>query len=610
VTSTAVTAPPIAPPGPGLDPTLALALGLSSSPGVYAMLLGSGVSRAARVPTGWEVVLDLIGKVAALQGEGTAGEAGADPEGWWRGQGNGEPRYDTLLESLAPSVAARRDLLHAYFEPADDDEREAGIKQPTAAHRAIAELVSSGRVRLILTTNFDHLMETALAEAGVPPQVIARADAIPGMAPLQHARATVIKFHGDYLDVQAIRNTPAELGSYDPAMNDLLARIFDEYGLVVVGWSGDWDTALIRAIESCPTRRYPTYWAAHRGRMSPAAAGLLASRAGHLIPIDGADSFCADLRDKVSALARMADPPPTRAVAVATVKRNLRPGRATELFDQINALTSRTIDRLAPDRYPVEILGLTSLEEAAAELGRCLSDYDSDTDALTAVGAAAVFHADADDMHPDDIILRAVRRLAKPPRAPGSYTDFLEGARRYPALRLATCVGVAAIAAGREGLLFRVLVETRSSRFESDAEVPLASALFPGRVLPRGDVMRLLPQLAGPGGGRPSWPASQYLRVSCRSAMEEMTDDREYTAAFDRYEFLRGMLEIAHGQHQSAALGEFVTRAGAPAGNLPDADEITDQWPLIAAGAFGRDVASAADAYVRLTEQIRQPRSL
>lgn len=609
MTSTAATAPPIAPPGPGLDPTLALALGLSSSPGVYAMLLGSGVSRAARVPTGWEVVLDLIGKVAALQGEDAAEEARADPEGWWRGQGHGEPRYDTMLESLAPSVAARRDLLHAYFEPADDAEREAGLKQPTAAHRAIAELVSSGRVRLILTTNFDHLMETALAEAGVPPQVIARADAIAGMAPLQHARATVIKLHGDYLDVQAIRNTPVELEAYDPAMNDLLARIFDEYGLVVVGWSGEWDTALIHAIESCTTRRYPTYWAAHRGRMSAAAAGLLASRVGHLIPIDGADSFCADLRDKVSALARMADPPPTRAVAVATVKRNLRPSRAIELFDQLNALTSRTIDRLTPDRYPVEISNPPSLEEAAAELGRCLSDYDSDTDVLTAAAAAAIFYSTADDARADDIILRAVRRMAKPPRAPGSYTDFLEGARRYPALRLVTCVCVAAVAAGREGLLFRVLVETRSSRFDSfEAEVPLASALFPGRVFARGDVTSLLPQLGGPGGGRPPWPASRYLRVSCRSAMEEMTDDREYAAAFDRYEFLRGMLEIAYGQDQVAALGDFVTRAGA-ARNLPDADEITDRWPLLVAGAFGRNVASAVDAHAKLTEQISQPRS-
>jgi hypothetical protein len=71
---------------------------------------------------------------------------------------------------------------------------------------------------LILTTNFDHLMETALAEAGVPPQVIARANAIAGMAPLQHARATVIKLHGDYLDVQAIRNTPAELAADESAI--------------------------------------------------------------------------------------------------------------------------------------------------------------------------------------------------------------------------------------------------------------------------------------------------------------------------------------------------------------------------------------------------------
>jgi NAD-dependent SIR2 family protein deacetylase len=64
-----------------------------------------------------------------------------------------------LLEALAPTVAARRDLLHRYFEPADEDERERGAKQPTAAHRAITELVGEGRIRLILTTNFDHLIE-------------------------------------------------------------------------------------------------------------------------------------------------------------------------------------------------------------------------------------------------------------------------------------------------------------------------------------------------------------------------------------------------------------------------------------------------------------------
>jgi hypothetical protein len=331
---------PVAPPGPGLDPTLALALGLSASPGAYAMLLGSGTSTAAGVPTGWGVVLDLIGKVAVLRGEEAARETAADPEGWWAGQGLEDPRYDTLLEALAPTVAARRDLLHGYFEPASQDERNRGIKQPTAAHRAIAELVSSGRIRLILTTNFDHLIEDALTASGVPPQVISRPEAIRGMAPLQHARATVIKLHGDYLDVEAMRNTPAELAVYDPAMQDLLARVLDEYGLIILGWSGEWDTALVHAIENSPSRRYPAYWAAYKGQISRAGRRLLDSRAGHLIPITGADSFCTGIRDKVNALARMADPPPTRATATAILKQNLRPGS--------NSSTRSTPRRPAP----------------------------------------------------------------------------------------------------------------------------------------------------------------------------------------------------------------------------------------------------------------------
>jgi hypothetical protein len=51
-----------------IDPILSLAFGIQSNPGVYALLLGSGVSRGAQVLTGWEIVLDLIRKLAALRG--------------------------------------------------------------------------------------------------------------------------------------------------------------------------------------------------------------------------------------------------------------------------------------------------------------------------------------------------------------------------------------------------------------------------------------------------------------------------------------------------------------------------------------------------------------
>ena len=47
-------------------PELSLAFPLYSGPGTYALLLGSGVSRAAGVPTGWAVTLDLVRKLAAV----------------------------------------------------------------------------------------------------------------------------------------------------------------------------------------------------------------------------------------------------------------------------------------------------------------------------------------------------------------------------------------------------------------------------------------------------------------------------------------------------------------------------------------------------------------
>jgi hypothetical protein len=49
----------------GIEPELSLAFSVRSGPGTYAILLGSGVSRAAGVPTGWEVTLNLVRTPAA-----------------------------------------------------------------------------------------------------------------------------------------------------------------------------------------------------------------------------------------------------------------------------------------------------------------------------------------------------------------------------------------------------------------------------------------------------------------------------------------------------------------------------------------------------------------
>lgn len=136
-----------------LSPRAMLATSMQVRPGVYALLLGSGLSTGAGVPTGWGVVTELVRRVAAVEDPSSVEGAASDPEKWRHD--HGEPLgYSSLLEALAPTPAARQGLLADFFEPSDE-EREQGIKTPSRGHLAIAELVKRGSVKVIITTNFD-----------------------------------------------------------------------------------------------------------------------------------------------------------------------------------------------------------------------------------------------------------------------------------------------------------------------------------------------------------------------------------------------------------------------------------------------------------------------
>ena len=238
-----------------IDPIHSLAFSIQANRGVYAVLMGSGVSKAAKIPTGWEITLDLIRKLAVLHEE----PCDPDPESWYRERFGSDPDYSELLDALAKTPAERQQLLRAYWEPTTGEHEEAD-KQPTAAHRAIAALVAGGFVRVVVTTNFDRLMETALRDGGIEPTVLSTPEQVTGAIPLIHAQCCLFKVHGDYLDTH-IRNTRTELDQYPPEFDRFLDRILDEFGLIICGWSAEWDGALRNALLRAQSRRFTTYWA-------------------------------------------------------------------------------------------------------------------------------------------------------------------------------------------------------------------------------------------------------------------------------------------------------------------------------------------------------------
>lgn len=288
-------------PTAGVDPRVALAASLHASPGVYAVLVGSGLSSAAGIRTGWQVTQDLVRKVALAEGV-SEDELGDAPERWWVNQGRSDPRYDALLEAVAPSTAARQALLRHYFDPPPG---EGGPIVPTHAHRALANFCATGRVRLVLTTNVDRLLKRALEDAGAAPQVISTPADIKGMIPLPHARTTIVKLSGDYTRLD-MRNTAAELGEYPARLRKVVQRALDEYGLLVVGWSGEYDSALAQEIAGCPSHRYPTFWTTFHGELTETARRLIALRKAHVIDTAGADGFFFDLTERIARLEQRA----------------------------------------------------------------------------------------------------------------------------------------------------------------------------------------------------------------------------------------------------------------------------------------------------------------
>ncbi len=324
-----------------IDPIDSLAFSIQSNPGVYALLLGSGVSRAAGIPTGWEITLDLVQRLAGPQKE----KCKPDPEQWYLNKFKKPPDYSELLDMLAKTPAERQQLLRTYWEP-NEQEREEGAKQPTTVHRSIAQLVAEGFVKVIITTNFDRLIEKALENAEVVPvpTVLSSPDDVKGMRPLIHTPCCVFKIHGDYLDPR-IRNTPDELKEYPPEFDQLLDHIFDEFGLIVCGWSADWDDALRKAICRAPSRRFSTYWTV-RGQASDKAQKLITHRSAHKVMIEDADTFFQTIEEKVESIKEysMTHPLSTEA-AVASLKRYL-PEPQTGLTKCLRArlCTERKID--------------------------------------------------------------------------------------------------------------------------------------------------------------------------------------------------------------------------------------------------------------------------
>lgn len=506
------------------DSLLTLAFSIESNPGAYALLIGAGVSAGSGVKTAWGVLEDLVGRVAMLEGA----EDLSDPLGWYQREFHDEPRYEALLERLAPTPHERQRLLRGYFE-ASAEEVESGEKAPTPAHHAIARLIRGGFVRVVVTLNFDRLIEQAVRTVGVEPTVVASHSDVEGMAPLHTLDCCVIHLHGDYLNAPTMRNTTSELAAYQPATLALLHRVLEDYGLIIAGWSAQYDPVLRDAISSHYPARFTLTWI-EPSQPSNAASDLRALKNGLLVPCT-ADSAFGRLADAVDALrARNAPHPLTVPVAVATAKRQLS-GRtvAVDLHDTLNQELQRLHDH--PDFHLPSYQSDSPYGGYATMLGRV-----EGSSRLTCALVATLAYWGTQET--DRWWVDELRRFAVRPRT-GGMTALL-GLRLVTGSALFYAAGVAAVASQRFELLAQLLAIRVSDPHSTDQ--PLAAQEFePAAVYGVSD------------GTRRGYALVEPVLREGLSLNNETLDE-----AWQRFEVLRLAVAAMHTPRFPELVGEFL----------------------------------------------------
>jgi hypothetical protein len=284
-----------------MNPIIQLAASALPGEKKYILMAGAGVSKDAGIPTNWDLMLKTASLLYAA--DNPVPDPKINLEEWFVTSKYAEMEYARLIGILYPHYPDQQDL-KKYLDG----------KQIGQSHRGIAELARRGIIRAIVTTNFDHYVEKALEEKGLDVQVISTDEDIKNSEPLIHCKAVrVYKPHGD-LGHGALRNTPKDLRSLSPLMEEELVSILGEHGVIVLGYAGR-DEGMQRVFIARDYGRYPLFWVSPNppeGKIKE----ILEAKSHIYIPCEGASQFIQSflrILDRLEELAPVGQSGPTIA---------------------------------------------------------------------------------------------------------------------------------------------------------------------------------------------------------------------------------------------------------------------------------------------------------
>ena len=285
----------------------------------FSLLLGSGASSTSGVKTAQEMIERWRQLLFKRSGSDDSYRKWLANHNWFKH----EDEYSILFEEIYDQPAQRR----VYIEECIKD------AHPSWGYVYLTNFLSNRFFDVVFTTNFDDLINEAcyLYSDGLRPIVAAHDSAIQGIR-VTSGRPKIIKLHGDFL-YDNIKNTLAELETLETNTKRKLHQFAQEYGLVVLGYSGR-DRSVMDTLELLlrdeENYKQGVYWCLRRGTTkSGRLESLLRRDRVYLVEVDGFDEFMADLHEEAQLelpkpIARPFDMARDRARLFVEVKPDLK----------------------------------------------------------------------------------------------------------------------------------------------------------------------------------------------------------------------------------------------------------------------------------------------
>ena len=185
----------------------------------FVLMLGAGASISSGVKPTAEITAELVERFAA-----------AEP-------GDVEARFDRLWSTATPET--RESMLKPYLD-----------QVPSRGYRPLAELIVKGFFDVVITFNFDRLLERALEDAGFHDyKVIVRGETdltvINRLVEAKEPRVKILKMHGSLRSADYFLFSNEEMLNYPEEIRDVLSRLTG-HDIIICGYAFN-DLCVVKA---------------------------------------------------------------------------------------------------------------------------------------------------------------------------------------------------------------------------------------------------------------------------------------------------------------------------------------------------------------------------